>query len=137
VNEIHNHPVFAALSPQAREVIARNAPLVMNDATQVTPLANGKFVAVHVGTAPAKLLSVNGPDVFDCGWLVEALGYEGERYAVECGAKAVGFANGWTCANGHNHYSGQVYYDEDEIEGARKAGYSLAPGARHMTGQPV
>lgn len=97
--------MFAALSPQARDVIARNAPTLLTDDTRVITPANGKIVVVDNGPmTPALTLKAEADNVFTCGWLVPVWSEDGPA-AAECGAPAVGLDNGWTCANGHIHYT--------------------------------
>lgn len=75
----------------------------LTDATVVHPLPSGKHVAVFEGTGPATVLKLDAPNVFPCAWLVPVNTEDGPS-AVDCGAPAVGFDNGWTCAHGHIHY---------------------------------
>jgi hypothetical protein len=105
VTEIHNHPVFAALSPQAREVVAANAPVLLTDATRVISPANGKIVVVDNGPfTKSVVLRADAPNVFACDWYVPVQTEDGPS-AVPCGALTVGLDNGWACAHGHYHYT--------------------------------
>lgn len=103
----------------------------MTNATDVRVLRNG-FVAVSEGTAPAKLFRPDAPELFRCSWLVPVATEDGPS-ARDCGAVAVEFDNGFLCEAGHDHYEYGTYeyYDEEEMEGARKAGV-LPANARSM-----
>lgn len=103
----------------------------LTDSTQLHLLANGRFIAISEGTAPAKLVSTSDRDVFSCGWLYEG-GYteDGEVFVRSCEALAVGFDNGFVCLHGHDHRNDAEYFTAEEAHGALSGGYGLPYNAR-------
>lgn len=116
----------------------------LTDSTNVRQLANGRVV-VSVGTFPA--IFVSPDDVFPCGdlyhgypaWLADAQDDEDfdgwypdspSDLIQTCKALRVQFDNGSACTAGHTHFNDAEYFDDEEIEAARRGHFLLPSNAR-------
>lgn len=85
-----------------------------------------------------------GREVFACRWVLEDVGFEGERHTFACGRPASADARGWVCTGGHEHVTAEArqaegwdYFDADEIAAFRSGDAFAYTGVRDMEGREV